>query len=59
MIHINRNNISINEALLLEQLTNLLTYFIATLSRDQTDGLQMEREVRPGYLFIPFIRSFV
>ena len=46
------NNIPINGRPRLEELTNLLKHLTATLSSYQTDGLEMEREVRPDCLFI-------
>ena len=46
------NNIPINETVLLEEVSNLQTHLIATLSRHQTDGSEDGREVRPDYLFV-------
>ena len=45
------NNIPINGPLLLEELANLLTHLIATLSRHQTDGLE-DGKRDPDYLFM-------
>ena len=51
------NKILINGSLLLEELANLLTQLIATLSRHKTDGLEDGKRVTsrlPLYTFLHF-----
>ena len=43
-ISVRGNNIPSSEPLLLEELSNLLTHLIATLSRHQMDGLEDGKE---------------